>query len=347
MRSSVFLFYSFVACIASLTKQDCGDDPKDCDVKSLPINTSQDPQDETEQIGIDQGLLDNLHFFSQFAAASYWPGNTNSTGDLLKCSGDSCPKVPAGNCPDVEKEKYMTISEWKDFAGFDDHGFIAISRSAKLIVLCFRGSGSNKNWAENLKMDKVHVPEFCKKCHVHHGFWESWRGVSEPVVKLLIRLHYENPNHRVVVVGHSLGGAEAVLAAGDIRNQGPWWTDNVELYSYGSPRVGNIETVRFLSKQSTKSYRVTAMQDPIPRMPPKFFGYKHTSPEYWIHSSPDHPGPDDVNIIWGYSNSKGVNQFSAVDGFHMNSHRHYFGYIPGCDPDPPTDPSVTEIRASL
>ena len=122
MRSSVLLFYSCVACIASLTKEDCGDDPTDCDVKSLHINTSQDPQDEREQIGIDQGLLDNLRFFSQFAAASYWPGNTNSTGDLLKCSGDSCPKVPAGNCPDVEKGEYMTISEWKDFAGFDDHG---------------------------------------------------------------------------------------------------------------------------------------------------------------------------------------------------------------------------------
>lgn len=122
MRPSLLLFFLFVACSASLTNRDCGDDPEDCDLGFLHVNSCRDPENAEEQIGIDLGLLDSLRFFSQFAAASYWPGNTNSTGDLLKCSGDKCPKVPAGNCPDVEEGEYMTISEWKDIARFDDHG---------------------------------------------------------------------------------------------------------------------------------------------------------------------------------------------------------------------------------
>lgn len=122
MRPSLLLYWSFAACSASLTQRSCGDDPEDCDLKLFHVNTCHDPKNAAEQKGIDQGLLDNLRFFSQFAAAAYWPGNTNSTGDLLKCSGDSCPKVPAGNCPDVEKGEYMTITEWKDVAKFDDHG---------------------------------------------------------------------------------------------------------------------------------------------------------------------------------------------------------------------------------
>lgn len=159
-----------------------------------------------------------------------------------------------------------------------------------------------------------------------------------------MKLHDENPDFRVAVVGHSLGGAQATLAAGDIRNQGPWWLDNVELYSYGSPRVGDTQTVRFLSQQSTKSYRVTATEDPIPRVPITSFGYQHTSPEYWIHSNPEDPGPDDVNVLGGYFNPKGVNQFDmSHDGFHMDAHRHYFGYISGCDPDPPQDPGADDI----
>ena len=89
---------------------------------SLVVSISAAVPENTEQKGIDQGLLDKLHFFSQFAAAAYWPGNTNSTGDQVKCSGNSCPGVPEGNCPDVEKGEYVTTAEWKDIATFDDHG---------------------------------------------------------------------------------------------------------------------------------------------------------------------------------------------------------------------------------
>ena len=56
-----------------------------------------------EQVGIDQGLLGDVRFFSQLAAASYWPGNNNSTSDLLKHCCDSYPKVPEGICPEVER----------------------------------------------------------------------------------------------------------------------------------------------------------------------------------------------------------------------------------------------------
>ena len=122
MRSSLLLFGFFVACNASLKKRDYSHDPEECDLGFLHVNNSQDPKNTTEQIGMNQGLMDSLRFFFQFAAALYWPGNRNWTSALLKCSGDNCPKVPAGNCLDVEAGVYMTISEWHDVARFDGHG---------------------------------------------------------------------------------------------------------------------------------------------------------------------------------------------------------------------------------
>ena len=122
MKPLLLLFSLFVACTASLSESDCGPDPDDCERGFLTFNSCLNPKNTSEQRGIEQDLLDSLRFFSQFAAAAYWPDNNNSTGDLLKCSGDSCPKIPSGNCPDVEKGEYTTVSEWKDVARFDDHG---------------------------------------------------------------------------------------------------------------------------------------------------------------------------------------------------------------------------------
>lgn len=106
----------------------------------------------------------------------------------------------------------------------------------------------------------------------------------------------------------------------------------LELYSYGSPRVGETETVRFLSQQYTKNYGVSATEDPIPRVPLTLFGYQHTSPDYWIHSNPENSGPDVVNVLLGCFNSKGINLFHIIhDWFHINSRGHvsdiYLGAI--------------------
>lgn len=122
MRLVLLLLAIFIACATSRTERDCGKDPDDCNLALLHVNDCRNPKNVSDHKGVDQEVLDNIRLFSQFAAAAYWPGNNNSTGDLLRCSGPSCPKVPAGNCPDVEKAEYMAISEWEDMAGFDDHG---------------------------------------------------------------------------------------------------------------------------------------------------------------------------------------------------------------------------------
>ncbi len=122
MKLLFLLLGIFVACRASFTKRGCEGDPDDCQRGLFQFNTCRNPHNVSEKKGIDQDVLDDLHFFSQFAAAAYWPDNNNSTGDLLKCSGGSCPKIPTGNCPDVEKAEYTTVQEWKDVDKFDDHG---------------------------------------------------------------------------------------------------------------------------------------------------------------------------------------------------------------------------------
>ena len=141
-----------------------------------------------------------------------------------------------------------------------------------------------------------------------------------------------NPTYRFIVTGHSLGAALATIAAGDIRKSAPWFLEHTELFTFGAPRVGNVATADFLTKQSKKSYRITATADPVPRTPPVGWGYMHTSPEYWISRNAEDPAPEDIRVLTGFYNAKGN---SETEFKTMEDHRKYFGYISKCDPDAP------------
>ena len=140
------------------------------------------------------------------------------------------------------------------------------------------------------------------------------------------------PDYRFIVTGHSLGAALATIAAADIRKFAPWLANRTEQFSFGSPRVGNIVTADFISKQSDRNYRVTATNDPVPRVPGTGIHYLHTSPEYWISRNPEDPGTDDVVVLTGYFNEHGN---TGTKWTTFDAHRRYFGYISGCDPGIP------------
>ncbi|KAL6720141.1 hypothetical protein ACLMJK_002062 [Lecanora helva] len=326
-----------------------GDIPGQCRHKFFHWNQCKPERGLTKTEGISKELLDQFRLMSQYAAAAYWPGNNNSTGTPLSCSGPNCHNDPDGNCPLVEQAKASTTDEFQDTPKFDDHGkltaplwrmnlipvkgFIAIDPTNKLVVLSFRGTHSRINWFEDFKL-KLRCFDLCDKCAVHTGFSESWLEIREAVISNLIAALATNPDYRVIVTGHSLGAALATLAAGDLRKQSEDLKNRTELYTFGGPRVGDVETVDFLTKQSNKTYRITNNADIIPQVPGPIIGYMHLSPEHYIFRNKDDPKPEDVAVLTGYYNREG--NTGADDGFgSMDDHRHYFGYITKCDPDPP------------
>ena len=180
---------------------------------------------------------------------------------------------------------------------------------------------------ENFDIIKTNK-DFCDKCKVHEGFDNQYGPMKSHYLGEAEKVHEQYPQHRLIVTGHSLGGALATLAAADIRRlKNPWFLANTELYTYGSPRVGNEATARFLSNQSPLSYRVTAMHDLIPRLPPVHGHYWHTQPEYWISNHPDNPTPEDITVLTGYNNKHGDRHSHSLK---IEPHRHYFGLIRSC-----------------
>lgn len=90
----------------------------------------------------------------------------------------------------------------------------------------------------------------------------------------------------VTVVGHSRGGAIALLDGLYLSLQLPNVTVNVT--TYGMPRVGDLDFMSFVNIDSRLSghvWHVNNMRDPIPILPFKRFGFSQLSTEIHIQDT--------------------------------------------------------------
>lgn len=72
---------------------------------------------------------------------------------------------------------------------------------------------------------------------IHSGFQSAYQAVQSNILSTVKSQLASNPSYRVVITGHSLGGALASLSAISLKSGLP--NTNLKLYTYGQPRVGN------------------------------------------------------------------------------------------------------------
>jgi predicted lipase len=240
-----------------------------------------------------------------------------------------------------------TLTDRNSELDTDVTGYVAVDHSNRLVVVSFRGSYSLDNWITNLKMDLTktvnHLPtthpnqptptnlltqDICPGCTAHRGFWQSWldaRSTVLPAIKTAVQKH---TGYKLVMTGHSLGGAIATLAAAQLRNSGYPTT----LYSFGAPRIGGPQLSEYITKQSqshsgSANYRVTHWNDPVPRLPPLVMGYVHVSPEYYIErANLQGVGPRDVRVCVGSTTTRGNAGWLVTD---LAAHVWYFSNVVG------------------
>lgn len=208
-------------------------------------------------------------------------------------------------------------------------GFLSVSTTREEIVLAFRGSSSIRNFIADLNF--AYVDFGCSGCSAHAGFATAWREPRSDILTALKATTAQYPSYKLVVTGHSLGGAVATLAAADLRSQGY----AADLFTYGSPRVGNGAFASWVSAQSGITARVTHVNDPVPRLPPMLIaGFRHTTPEYWL-STGSATNVDfelaDIKVCTGISTT-GCNA-GTVPTLDIDAHRYYFIPATSCSPE--------------
>lgn len=210
-------------------------------------------------------------------------------------------------------------------------GFVGIDHVKQEIVLSFRGSVSIRNWIADFDFSHDDCDEDLgyPGCEVHSGFRDAWQD-AEPLATSYITASLAlYPTYSLVLTGHSLGAATATVAAAYLRAAG----QRCDLYTYGSPRVGNEEFAQYMSATVNGStYRVTHFDDPVPKLPLSsalFGSYRHISPEYWLmpENSTTTPSVADFEVCPG---TKNESCNAGTGGLDIAAHSAYFGTLSAC-----------------
>jgi triacylglycerol lipase len=121
-------------------------------------------------------------------------------------------------------------------------------------VIAIRGTETLNEWLDDFKAVLVPNPYGVGKVHI--GFLDVYNRIR-PSLLTVLRPLITAP---VVIVGHSLGGALALLLAADLA---PFST----VYTFASPRVGDTVFAAEFDSRSPNCVRIVNEGDVVPHVP--------------------------------------------------------------------------------
>lgn len=290
---------------------------------ALPLLAAAAPTEELElssrAVTVTQAELDDMKYVRQLASAAYC--NSKNVGQKVTCGSNACPQVTANNV--------VNIAHMDTDIGIKADGAVFVDHTTKAIVVSMMGSKSIQSFLVDLDFTDSEAERFCSGCRLQYGAMNTYQQIEQPLLRAIDSARAQYPSYRIVTTGHSSGGAVATIMAMMIRKTR---NVNVDLYSFGSPRVGNSDFATFVTNQNRgRNYRITHYDDIVASLPPTWIGFAHVSPEYWLRrkDSSDLNYPlSEVEVCEGIKpsgcrNSKGTT-------LSTEAHSYYFGQLSAC-----------------
>lgn len=146
-------------------------------------------------------------------------------------------------------------------------GYILTSKTNNIIA--FRGTQTQAEWVQNLRAaQREYRARSTGKSYgfVHRGFMDIVRQkIGDSLLDTVRQL---DPTIPCYITGHSLGSAIATLAALEIALNIPQIREQIQLYTYAAPRVGNYDFAEVHNSLIPNSYRIVNQGDFVPLIPP-------------------------------------------------------------------------------
>ena len=174
--------------------------------------------------------------------------------------------------------------------GSTDEIVFEVKQNNGITIITVRGTANENNVLADL--DARLVKDDVLGIYLHKGFLDASTYVMQSIDNTFVNnAKLYTLEHTVYITGHSLGGAIAQIVGMWLHKRG----HNVQVYSYGSPKVSNEVLV---SGQPTH-FRVVRNSDPVPFSPP--WPFLHTG--VFVNSQ---------TLDWGSENDNGL--ISQTDG---------------------------------
>jgi len=256
--------------------------------------------------------------YSFYAASAYCPpANT-----LAWNCGGNCNANP-GFKPVASGGDGDSVQFW--YVGYDP--------ALQTVIVAYQGTDTSKILPlvtdANFFLDTLNpsfFPGVSSSIRTHDGFNDAQGKSATAVLAAVQTTMSRYSTKKVTIVGHSLGGAIALITSVYLPLHLP--ADTVfKTVTYGGPRVGNQAFVDYVNARRDVS-RVINRKDIVPIVPGRFLGFAHVNGEKHILDSlawVDCPGQDNTNsqCTIGYT----PNLWSGTPGDHSGP---YDGVHMGC-----------------
>jgi triacylglycerol lipase len=173
----------------------------------------------------------------------------------------------------------------------DIFGLMGRNAASRTAFLSFRGTSDAAEWVADIDA----VPDVYRAIsgfgQVHSGFQEVYELVRANIAATLATATADCD--QILITGHSLGAALAVLAAPDVACNMPPNTIEPRLITFAGPRVGVSDFAAEFNALIESCYRVVNVLDVVPYLPPA--SYVHVGAQISVDSG------GQVQIAWRHS----------------------------------------------
>ena len=184
---------------------------------------------------------------------------------------------------------------------------VVIAEANDRIIFAFKGTSSGQNLRTDLnvifhslsqvvedahtakeyldgKVPPEEVGRLFRRCKIHSGFAQAY-GTVKHRVRCLVQSMLTSKKRPIFMTGHSLGGALATLCSLDICLTLQVPPKEMNVSTFGSPRVGNDAFTRLYNWIIEVNWRFVAGGDMISKLPKG--GYRHVGKKVMLTSSGD------------------------------------------------------------